>query len=44
MLLPVEVRGSRAGNFLLALSHIKEHGLVRLWPLEIKAFLDPVSW
>lgn len=43
MMLPVEIRGSRAGNLLLALSHIEEHGLVWLWPLEVKAFLDAVS-
>lgn len=39
---PVEVGCARAGNLLLALCHIEEHGLVRLWPLEIKAFLDTI--
>lgn len=42
--LPVEIGGSRAGYLLLALSHVEKHGLVRLWPLEVKAFLDAVSW
>lgn len=42
--LPVKVGGSRAGNLLLALSHIEEHGFVWLWPLEVKALLDAVSW
>lgn len=41
---PVEVGGSRASDLLLALSHIEEHGFVRLWPLEVKTFLDAVSW
>lgn len=40
---PVEVGGSRASDLLLALSHIEEHGFVRLWPLEVKTFLDAVS-
>lgn len=43
-MLPVKVRCSRTGNLLLTLSHIEEHGLVWLWPLEVKAFLDAVSW
>lgn len=43
-MLPVQVGGSRAGNLLLTLSHIEEHGLVRLRPLEVEAFLDAVSW
>ncbi len=42
-MLPVQVGGSRAGNLLLTLSHVEEHGLVRLRPLEVKAFLDAVS-
>lgn len=42
--LPVKVGSSRAGNLLLALSHIEEHGFVWLWPLEVKALLDAVSW
>ena len=41
--LPIKIRGSRAGNLLLALSHVEEHGFVRLWPLEVKALLDAVS-
>lgn len=43
-MLPVKIRGSRAGNLLLTLSHIEKHGLVWLRPLEVKSFLDPVSW
>lgn len=43
-MLPVKVRSSRTGNLLLTLSHIEEHGLVWLRPLEVKAFLDAVSW
>lgn len=43
VILPVEVGGSRAGDLLLALSHIEEHGLVWLGPLEVKALLDAVS-
>lgn len=39
---PVEIGCSRAGNFLLALGHIKEHGLVKLRPLEVEAFLHTV--
>lgn len=39
---PVQVRSSRASNFLLALGHIEVHGLVWLRPLEVKTFLDTV--
>jgi len=41
--LPVEVGGSRAGDLLLTLGHVEEHGLVWLRPLEVKALLDAVS-
>lgn len=44
MTLPVKVRSSRTRNLLLTLSHVEEHGLVWLRPLEVKAFLDAVSW
>lgn len=40
---PVEVGCARAGNLLLALCHVEEHGLVRLWPLEVKTFLDTIG-
>lgn len=40
--IPVEVGRARAGDLLLALCHVEEHGLVRLWPLEIKALLDTI--
>lgn len=42
--LPVKVGSSRAGNFLLTLSHIEEHGFIWLRPLEVEAFLDAISW
>lgn len=44
MRLPVKVRSSRTRNLLLTLSDVEEHGLVWLRPLEVKAFLDAVSW
>lgn len=40
---PVKVRSSRTGNLLLTLSHIEEHWLIGLRPLEVKAFLDAIS-
>lgn len=43
-MLPVQVRRSRTGDLLLTLSHIEEHWLVWLWPLEVKAFLDAISY
>lgn len=43
-MLPVQVGRPRTGNFLLTLGHIEEHGLVRLRPLEVKTFLDAISW
>lgn len=39
---PVEIWCSRAGDFFLALGHIKEHWFVRLRPLEIKPFFHTV--
>lgn len=44
VILPIQIGGSRASDLFLALSHIEEHGFVRLWPLEVKALLDAVSW
>jgi len=43
VMLPVKVGGSGAGNLLLTLSHVEEHGFVGLWPLEVEPFLDAVS-
>lgn len=40
---PVEIGCSRAGNFFLALCDVKEHWLVRLWPLKVKTFLYTVG-
>ena len=42
--IPVEVGGAGAGDLLLALGHVEEHGLVRLRPLEVKAFLNAVTY
>lgn len=42
--LPVEIGGARACDLLLALGHIEKHGLIRLRPLEVEAFLDAISW
>lgn len=42
-MIPVKVRGSRTSNLLLTLSHVEEHGLLWLWPLKVKAFLDAVT-
>lgn len=41
---PVEIGGAGACDLLLALGHIEKHGLIRLRPLEVKAFLDAISW
>lgn len=37
--LPIQVRGTRTGDLFLALGHVEEHRLIRLWPLEVKPFL-----
>lgn len=39
---PVQIRCSRTGNFLLALCDVKEHGLVGLRPLEVKALFHTI--
>lgn len=41
-LAPVQIRCSRASNFLLALGDIEEHRLVWLGPLEVEAFFHTV--